>query len=61
MTDKHYNEHRKSKKPIQAMLTKDEFELVDEVRKQRGFTSIREMIVTFCNEYKKIKKGSKKG
>lgn len=52
MSDKHYNAHRANKKPVQVMLTEDEYKLLNDVKEITGIKTIKRLIMTLLNEEK---------
>lgn len=51
-TCKHYNEHREGKTAFQSMLTQDEKELLDIVKKLRTIPQNKSLLITLLSEEK---------
>jgi hypothetical protein len=51
-TRKHYNEHREGKIAFQAMLTPEEKELLEIVKKLRAIPKNKSLLITLLNEEK---------
>lgn len=52
-TSKHRNEHREGKTAFQAMLTVEEKELLDTVKKLRSISQNKSLLITLLTEEKK--------
>lgn len=52
-TRKHYNEHREGKTAFQAMLTPEEKELLEIVKKLRAIPQNTSLLITLLTEEKK--------
>lgn len=52
ITRKHYNEHRSNKKSVQLMLTADEKELLEAVKKLRAIPQNKSLLITLLTEEK---------
>ncbi len=51
MSDKkHYNEHRKTKKSFQVMLTQGEQELLELIKNRRGIEQNKKLLITILKE-----------
>lgn len=52
MADKHRNDHRATKKSFQAMLTANENDLLETVKKLRAIDTNKSLLITLLQEEK---------